>query len=124
MTPLSFLPTGLIIFLLWASLAGNIVLLLWISINGNMAKRMEKLLSLKAETNRHNSELAKELLKEMSTLSKINEAVRAVNGKLYDKHEEFRTELKRNKESIIMLSERVSRYEKIIVENGWELDLG
>jgi hypothetical protein len=124
MTPLSFLPTGLMIFLLWASMAGNIVLLLWISINGNMAKRMEKLLSLQAETNRHNSELAKELLKEMASLSKMNEALRTVNDKLYALNEDHRTEIRRNNDSIVMLCEQKKRYEKIITDNGWDLDMG
>jgi hypothetical protein len=124
MTPLSFLPAGLIIFILWASLAGNIVLLLWISVNGNMAKRMEKLLSLQAETNRHNSELAKELLKEMASLSKMNEALRTVNDKLYALNEDHRSEIRRNNDSIVMLSEQKKRYEKIITDNGWDLDMG
>jgi hypothetical protein len=102
-------PTWLTIVLLWASLASNIVMLLWISINGNVAKRMENLLTKQGDSLRYNSELAKELLIEMNKLAEVNRTINALND--------------RQGRTIITLTEQKARYEKIITDNGWELDM-
>lgn len=124
MNLLSFFPTVLTIILLWVSLASNIIMLMWITINGNAAKRMEGILSRQAETNRHNSELAKELLKEMSGLSRDNITLRRVIEQQSAVEQEHLIKLRNQTSSLKVLMEQKERYAKIITDNGWETDMG
>lgn len=124
MNLLSLFPTVLTIILLWVSLASNIIMLMWITINGNAAKRMEGILSRQAETNRHNSELAKELLKEMSGLSRDNITLRRVIEQQSAVEHDHLIKVRNQASEIEMLWEQKERYAKIITDNGWETNMG